>query len=107
MLIRVERRFSFGVKKFSTRSFQFEPKVLINFAFVPTINSGESFKYLGHLFNFEMDNTDQNDLLSSSIQSMLKAVDSGRIHPRNKLFRYALSWHFTYLAYPKFGYLNI
>ena len=32
------------------------PKVFIDSELVPTVKSGESFKYLGRYFNFEMNN---------------------------------------------------
>ena len=101
MFIRVDKCSFFGIKKFSTRSLQFQPKVIINSTLVPTVKNGESFKYLGRFFNFEMDNNDKKSLLLSSLQNMLKTVDSLHIHPKNKLLLYdryvlsKLSWHFT------------
>ena len=101
MLIRVDKCSSFGIKKFSTRSLQFQPKVLINSTLVPTVKNGESFKHLGRFFNLEMDNNDHESLHLSSLQNMLKTVDSLHIHPKNKLLIYnryilsKLSWHFT------------
>ena len=107
MFIRVDKCSSFGIKKFSTRSLQFQPKVLINSALVPTVKNGESFKYLGRFFNFEMDNNDHKSLLLFSHQNMLKTVDSLHIHQKKKLLpydRYFLSklpWHFTVAAISK------
>ena len=101
MLIRVDKCSSFGIKKYSTRSLQFQPKVLISSTLVPTVKNGESFKYLGRFFNFEMDNNDHKSLLLSSLQSMLKTIGSLHIHSKNKLFLYdryvlsKLSLHFT------------
>ena len=48
-----------------------------------------------------MGNNDHKSLLLSSLQNMLKTVDSLHIHPKNKLLLYdrcilsKLSWHFT------------
>ena len=56
MVIRVDKCLTFGSKKFSSRSLQYEPKLFVNSKTVPTVKSGESFKYLGRYFNFEMDN---------------------------------------------------
>ena len=101
MHIRVDKCVTFGMKKFSTRSLQFQPKLFINSEVVPPVKNGESFKYLGRFFNFIMDNKGHKDLLLSSVQDMLKQIDSCHIHPKNKLLlcnRYVLSklsWHLT------------
>ena len=48
-----------------------------------------------------MDNNDHKESLKSSLQSMLKTVDSLHVHPKDKLLLYhryvlsKLSWHFT------------
>ena len=86
-------------EKFSTRSLQSQPKFLVNSMSVPTVKNGESFKYLGRFFNFEMNNKYQKDLLLSSLHDMLQTVNSLHIHPKNKLLLYhryilsKLSWH--------------
>ena len=101
MQIRVDKCITFGIKKFSTRSLQFQPKLLVNSKSVPTVKNGESFKYLGRFFNFEMSNKDHQDLLLSSLYDMLQTVDSLHIHPKKKLLLYhryilsKLSWHLT------------
>ena len=99
MQVRVEKCLTFGIKKFSTRSLQFQPKLLVNSKSVSTIKNGQSFKYLGRFFNFEMNNKDHKDLFSSSLHDMLQTVDSLHIHSKNKLLLYhryilsKLSWH--------------
>ena len=44
MKIRVNKCVAFGLKKFSTRSMQFQPKLLIDKEIVPSVKSGESFR---------------------------------------------------------------
>ena len=101
MVIRVDKCTIFGIKKVSSRSLQFEPKLLINSEVVPPVNNGESFKYLGRFFNFDMDNKDHKDILLSNLLAMLKNIDSLTIHPRNRLLLYdryvlsKISWHLT------------
>ena len=101
MVIRVDKCTTFGIKKFSTSSLQFQPKLLINSELIPPVKQGESFKYLGRYFNFDMDNKDHKELVKSSLQTMLKTIDSLNIHPRNRLLLYdryvlsKLSWHLT------------
>ena len=101
MVIRVDKCVTFGIKKFSSRSLQFQPKLLINSEVVPPVKKDESFKYLGRFFNFDMDNKDHKDFLISNLQTLLKKIDTFNIHPRNKLLLYdryvlsKISWHLT------------
>ena len=101
MLIRVDKCITFGIKKFSTSSLQFQPKLFINTKIVPPVENGESFKYLGRFFNFDMDNKDHKEIIKSYLQTMLKTVDSLYIHPNIKLLLYhrnilsKISWHFA------------
>ena len=67
MVIRVDKCATFGVKKFSSRSLQYEPKLFITSELVPTVRSGESFKYLGRYFNFEMTNDAHKEKLEPSL----------------------------------------
>ena len=101
MVICVDKCTTFGIKKLSTSSLHFQPKLLINSELIPHVKQGESFKYLGRYFNFDMDNKDHTELITSSLQTMLKTIDSLNIHPRNRLLLYdryvlsKLSWHLT------------
>jgi len=52
----MEKCTTFGIKQFSTRSFQYQPSLLINHAPVPAVKQGKSFRYLGHYFDFSMNN---------------------------------------------------
>ena len=45
MIIRVDKCVTFEIKKSSSRSLQYEPKLFINNEIVPTVESGDSFKY--------------------------------------------------------------
>ena len=99
MIIRVDKCVSFGIKKFSSRCLQFQPKLFINIKLLPVVKNGESFKYLGRYFNFEINNDKHKIHLESN--RMLKQIDSLRILPKNKLLFYhryvlsKLSWHLT------------
>ena len=101
MIIRVDKCITFGIKKFSSRSLQFQPKLFINTKLLPVVKNGESFKYLGRYFNFEMNNDKHKTHLESSLLDMLKQIDSLRILPKNRLLLYhryvlsKLSWHLT------------
>ena len=67
MIIRVDKCVTFGIKKYSSRSLQCEPKLLINNEIVSTVKSGDSIKYLGRSFDFEMDNEVHKEKLKSSL----------------------------------------
>ena len=101
MVIRVDKCVTFGIKKFSSRSPQYEPQLFVNNKTVPTVKSGESFKYLGRYFDFAMDNKVHKEKLQSSLVDMLTNIDSLSILPKNKLLLYQryllskLSWHLT------------
>ena len=101
MTIRVDKCTTFGIKKFSTRSLQFQPSLLINHAPVPTVKQGESFRYLGRYFDFTMSSQIHKNKLSSLFTELLKEIDSLPLHPKNKLLLYSrfvlskVSWHFT------------
>ena len=100
-VIRVDKCVTFGIKKYSTRSLQFQPKLFVNNQSVPVAKNGESFKYLGRFFDFEMTNGSHKERLLSMFPSLLKEIDDLPLHPKNKLLlyhRYVLSkvsWHFT------------
>ena len=101
MTIRVDKCTTFCIKKFSTRSLQFQPSLLINHAPVSTVKQGESFRYLGRYFDFAMSNQVHKNKLSSLFTELLKEIDSLPLHPKDKLLLYSrfvlskVSWHFT------------
>ena len=101
MKIRVEKCITFGIKKSTTSSVQFLPKLIINNSLVPTVVRNNSYKYLGRFFNFSMDNTDHMSALLSTINDLMMKVDCLPCHPKNKLLLYhrfvlsKLSLHLT------------
>ena len=107
MVIWLDKCATFGIKKFSSRSLQFEPKLFINSEVAPPVKKGELFIYLGRFFNFDMDSKDHKDFLTSNLQTMLNKTDSLHLHPRNKLLlndRITLSktpWHLTVADFGK------
>ena len=62
---------------------------------------GESFRYLGRYFDFNMSNNQHMSELSSLVQDLMCDIDEEPLHPKNKLLLYSryvlskLSWHFT------------
>ena len=53
---RVHKCSTFGIRKLCTKSVQYLPKMLINGVLIPCVEMGESFRYLGRFFNFDMCN---------------------------------------------------
>ncbi|XP_028419269.1 uncharacterized protein LOC114545096 [Dendronephthya gigantea] len=101
MIIRVDKRSTFGIKKAITKSVQYLPKLFIHNNMIPTIKSGEAFNYLGRYFDFNMSNENHKYELITLISELMSEIDSKPLHPKNKLRVYSryvlskLSWHFT------------
>ena len=96
MKIRVDKCVAFGLKKHSTRSMQFQPKLFINKEIVPSVKSGESF---GRYFNFEMNDKDHKVQIQSWLLNMLQRIDSFTILPSNKLLLYH-RWVLSKFSWP-------
>ena len=101
MVIRVDKCSTFGIKKSQTSSTQYLPKLLINQTKVPTVENGKSFKYLGRIFNFSMNNIDHKSEVLELVTNLMSKIDKVPCHPRNKLLLYhrfvlsKIAWHFT------------
>ena len=99
MVIRVDKCVSFGIKKSSTSSTQFLPKLIINRQLVPVVNIGESFKYLGRYFNFSMDSSNHMSILLETTHDLMTKIDQLPCHPKYKLSLYhrfilsKIAWH--------------
>ena len=72
---------------------------LFFFKFHTSVKSGESFRYLGRYFNFEMDDKGHKVELQSCLSNMLQRIDSFTILPSNKLLQYH-RWVLSKLPWP-------
>ena len=87
--------------KLCTKSVQYLPKLLINGVLIPCVEMGESFRYVGRFFDFNMSNNQHMSELSSLVQDLMNDIDIKPLHPKHKLLLYSryvlskLSWHFT------------
>ena len=101
---------TFGIKKFSSRSLQYEQKLLIYNEIVSSDKSGNSFKYLGRYFNFEMDNEAHKKKIKSSppppLSDMINNTDflsflltSNKNISQSSLHPFRSSWHLLYQHY--------
>ena len=88
MIIRVDKCSTFGIKKVLTRSAQYLPKLLIGNRLIPSIKIGESFKYLGRFFDFDMSDKEHKSELISLVNELMNEIDLKPLHPKNKLLLY-------------------
>jgi len=101
MLIRVDKCYSFGIRKENNRSQQVKPVLFINNELVKAIDIGESFVYLGKYFDFEMKDVEHKNILLNKFKYLMESIDKLPLHPRHKIQLYQryvlskISWHFT------------
>ena len=101
MIIRVEKCITFGIKKSTTKSTQSKPKLLINTELVSCAEIGDSFRYLGRYFDFDMSKTVHKRELSHTVTDIMSKIDLLPMHPRFKVQLYIhyllpkISWHLT------------
>ena len=50
---------------------------------------GESFRYLGRFFDFNMSNNQHMSELSSLVQDLMNNIDIKALHPKHKLLLYS------------------
>ncbi|CAB4041462.1 Hypothetical predicted protein [Paramuricea clavata] len=101
MIIRVDKCSTFGIKKHSSKSVQYQPKLLISHLLVPRTETGESFRYLGRYFNFNMSDEKHQSDICNLFNNIISKIDELHLHPRNKILLYSryllskISWDFT------------
>ena len=81
-VMRVDKCIPFGVRKYSTRSIQFQRKLLIDNQIAPPVKNGESFKYLGRFFDFDMSNELHKSQLLSLFSTFMKGIDDHPPYPK-------------------------
>jgi len=64
---------------------QTQPGLFIDGTPIPVIDQNKSFKYLGKLFNFQMDNNDAKQEIESSVRLMLSTTTNLHVRPQTKL----------------------
>ena len=89
MKIRVDKCSTFGIQKHSTKSIQYKPKLLINNKHVPRIEIGESFRYLGRYFDFNMSDEKHKSESYELFSNTISKIDELPLHPQNKILLYS------------------
>ena len=93
--------FYFWSTETGTKSVQYLPKLLVNGVLIPCVEIGDSFRYLGRFFDFNMFNNQHMSELSSILQDLINDIGIKPLHPKHKLLLYSryilskLSWNFT------------
>ena len=101
MIIRVDKCKSFGIRKASTCSTQFQSKLFVNRERVKPVEPGGSFKYLRRYFNYDMNNSEHKREVLQKTTEILNIFNCLPLHPRKKLMIYShyllskLSWDLT------------
>ena len=74
-VIRFDKCTTFGIRKPRTKSVQRLLELLVNGVLVPCVEIGESFRYLGCYFDFNMSNSQHMSELSSLVQHLMSDID--------------------------------
>ena len=88
MHIRVDKCVTFGIRRQPTRSIQFQRKLIVGGDLIPAVKTGDSFRYLGRHFNFNMSNATHKSEVCETLTSILTKVDFLPLHPKNKIALY-------------------
>ena len=101
MIIRVDKCSTFEIKKQLTKSVQYLPKLFVNNRLVPRIEMGESFRYLGRYFNYDMSEEKHKSEIYDLFSDTMSKIDELLLHPNNKILLYSryllskISWDLT------------
>ena len=101
MILRVDKCSTFGIRKASSSSIQFLPKLTISNSVVPPVEIDSSFRYLGRHFNFTMNNHQHMSDLLDTTNTLMSKINDLSCHPKNKLLLYhrlllsKISWNLT------------
>ena len=107
MIIRDDKRSTFGMKKHLSNLFNSLSKLFINHLLVPRIEIGESFRYLGRYFSFNMSDEKHQSEICNLFNNVISNRDELPLHSRNKILLYSryllseISWDFTINNIPK------
>ena len=74
-IVRVDKCKSFGMTKCGTYSTQIQPILIICREKIPVIKCGESFKYLGKTYNFDMNYKEELKELEDNVTNYLAKTD--------------------------------
>ena len=107
MIIRVDKCTTFGIKKFNLVAHQYEPKLYVNNEKIPPVEIDKSFKYLGHYFNFSMNDEMLKDDILSLVKDLMEKINilKGAPYKVQTLAIQVLCPLQSLLAFPNIRYL--
>jgi hypothetical protein len=85
MCIRIDKCCSFGMVKKDTSQIQVLPNISITSGNIPSVKLGDSFTYLGKIFNFEMNDTLAKTVIITKLDKFLQITSNLHIKPQTKL----------------------
>ena len=85
MKVRIDKCSTFGMRKQDGTYRQFQPFLTIGDQSLPAVEDGDSFKYLGKLFDFSMKNTAIKTTLRDQLKRLLEITSNLDIKPQQKL----------------------
>ena len=85
MKIRLDKCQTFGMAKRKNCFTQIIPSIFIGRDAIPAIPIGDSFTYLGKIFNFTMKNEEAKEALSTKLKSLLNVTNNLEISAQTKL----------------------
>lgn len=85
MCIRIDKCCTFGMEKIKTSYTQIFPCLFVDTQKIPVIQINDSFKYLGKLFDFSMDDSKAKDLLKKKLHELLQITSSLKCKAQNKI----------------------
>jgi hypothetical protein len=85
MSLRPDKCVSFGMSKIKGSYGQFEPKLFIDGSPIPTVKPDTTFKYLGKLFSFQLDNLEVKKQLVAKLKNLLEKISALAIPIQIKL----------------------
>ena len=85
MKVRIDKCSTFGMRKLDGSYQQFQPVLTIGDQSLPAIEDGDSFKYLGKMFDFSMKNTAIKETLKDRMKRLLEVTSALEIKPQQKL----------------------
>ena len=89
MIIRVDKCSTFGIRKQSSRSVQYKPKLFINHLLVRRIEIGESFRYHGRYFDFNMSDAKHQSEICDLFNDIISKIDKLPLQPQNRILLYS------------------
>jgi len=85
MTIRLDKCITFGMTKMDNTFAQYQPALFIKNEKIPAVPSGESFVYLGKIFDFDLNNDKAKSKVSEKLNTLLRVTSGLNISVQMKL----------------------